>query len=214
MRGPVTAYKVDPVYGKSNGLGLYQSQLIFNPAAASSTAVHAAQALSAVGTLLVVTTGFTNPDVPRPLRYVLVDANASIVRVVLTTFGTDFWGAAQKENKAFTAAGTFEGDLAFRTVNRQEMLVQQASAVDAGDTISTGFNDKLGLCVRIGAATDVLSIREGELEAGSGAVVDAMATDAATISAVFHTFDPVVNPNGVKDYFVEVMSTFGLAAGP
>ena len=206
----VTAYKVHKHYGRSSALGLWQQQIVWNPAAASSTAVHAAAALSAVGTTLTLNSGFTAPDRPRALRYVLVDANASIARVVVTTYGTDFWREPQKETVYITAAGTVEGNLAFRTVTHQTLLVQQATAVDGGDTVSTGYNDKFGLCQRIGATTDVLSILEGEIEAGSGAAVDALAVDAGTISAAYHTVDPVIAANGVKDFVFEVMSTYGM----
>ena len=107
------------------------------PAAASNNAVLAATAL-ADGAVTTVVAGITNPDVPRALR-VRGNAATAVGNVVAT--GTNMAGAVITETIIAAGDANVEGNLAFATVTQIVLPARGA----AGDTISIGYNDKLGL---------------------------------------------------------------------
>ena len=111
------------------------------PAAANNTGIHAAITLPTSGTT-VVTTGLTNPDVPRTVR---LKGNATTVQgltpVVVT--GTDWKDQPLTENVTMGGAFATPTDTvnAFKTVTSVTVPTRGAS----GDTISVGFGPSLGV---------------------------------------------------------------------
>jgi hypothetical protein len=209
MAGPLTGAKVDAAQGISTHMWLFTQQFIFNPAAAAAATIVAAVEPSAAGIAKTLTIA-ASPDYPRALSMTVTDANSSITSIDVQIWGTDFWGVPTTDTirKLTLGTGTVDGNVAFRTVGAAIATVRSGTVTGGADTISIGITKKFGLKVKISATTDVKRILEGELEGGSGAAVDAMAVDAATLSTVYHTFDPVVAPNAVKDYILDMQSTY------
>jgi hypothetical protein len=112
--------------------------------AADTDGVHAAIACSA-DSAVTVTTGFTNPAVPRNITAtVACDTAANIKAVKVKVTGTNYLDEAiTEELTAFTdnTAGSVTGDKAFKTVTKVEIPAMDG----AGVTVAIGFGDKLGL---------------------------------------------------------------------
>ena len=108
-----------------------------NIAAASDTGVKAAVTL-ADGETTEVTTGITSPAVPRALR---IKGNQAGVTGNVVIEGTNYLGEAITETIAANAGSAVEGNKAFKTVTK----ITFPARAGAGDTISVGWNDKLGL---------------------------------------------------------------------
>jgi hypothetical protein len=104
---------------------------------ASDTAVHAAITLPTSGTT-TVTTAITNPAVPRALR---IKGNAAGITGNVVITGTNYNGDVITETIVANGASAVEGNKAFKTVNQIVVPVR----TQASDTISIGFNEKIGL---------------------------------------------------------------------
>ncbi len=115
--------------------------------AGAATAVHAAITAVATGNI-VVTTGITNPDVPRALSVTPGGTAGNIIdsRVVIT--GTNSEGKVITDNFQVPAASTtvINGNKAFMTVT--SILIPQQSA-GGGVTFSIGTTNKLGVFHRL-----------------------------------------------------------------
>jgi len=107
-----------------------------SPVAASVTAVLVNTVLTA--SPQSITTGITNPDVPRntEIKGALAGSTGS---VVIT--GTDYAGAVITETIALAGTATVAGLKAFATVTQIGLPVQSGT----GDGVSVGLGSKLGL---------------------------------------------------------------------
>jgi hypothetical protein len=105
--------------------------------AASDTAVHAAITLPTSGTT-TVNTSITNPAVPRALR---IKGNAAGITGNVVITGTNYNGDVITETIVANGASAVEGNKAFKTVTQ----IVVPTRTQASDTISIGFNEKLGL---------------------------------------------------------------------
>jgi len=108
-----------------------------NAVAASNVAVHADITL-ADGATTVVTTAITNPAVPRCL---VVKGNAAGITGNVVIAGTNYAGTTITETIVATDATVVAGLKAFKTVTS----ITVPARTTAGDKISIGFNDVLGL---------------------------------------------------------------------
>lgn len=135
--------------------------------AASDTAVHAAITLPASGTT-VVTTAITNPDIPRALR---IKGNAAGITGNVVIAGTNYNGEAITETIAANGSSAVEGNKAFKTVTSITVPTRNAS----GDTISVGFNDKLGLPYKLPHNT-ILAAYLGNAKEGTAPTITTSAT--------------------------------------
>lgn len=134
------------------------------PAAASATAVHAAKALTA-GAQAGVTTGITNPDVPRT---VTVKGNASGITGNVVIHGTNVEGAAISDTIALNGASEVEGIKAFKTVTSIDLPAETHAGTD---TVSVGIGTKLGLPHIVdNAALLLLKLFNDSADAGTLAV--------------------------------------------
>ena len=115
----------------------FWAHLTVAPDAATATYVHAAITLPAAGTT-VVTTGITNPDVPRNLS--IVGNEADIVGNVVIV-GTDLNNDALTETIALNGVTSVKGTKAFKTVTSITVPARQ----DADEAVSVGVSDKVGL---------------------------------------------------------------------
>ncbi len=112
------------------------------PDAASDTAILAASAAT-VGTDQTITSGLTDPDVPRVLKVVPGGTTTDIQESVVTVTGTNVEGKVMTEEFRFAAdaSSAVEGVKAFRTVTSVNIDAQLSTAV----TFSVGTTNKLGL---------------------------------------------------------------------
>lgn len=149
------------------------------PALASTTAIHAAITCPTTGTT-VVTTGITNPDVPRLLT--LTGNQASVTGDVIF-IGTDISDAALTETVASNGTATVPTTKAFKTLTSVEIPTRGA----ASDTIAIGTSAKVGFPVAIPQTTRVLAKNfDGSTDAGT---VTAGATAALSVYAAAGTFN-------------------------
>lgn len=135
--------------------------------AASNTAVHAAIALTEAAQ--DITTNITNPAVPRALR---IKGNQAGVAGNVVIEGTNYAGEAITETIAANGANAVEGNKAFKTVTKITVPV----LVGEGDTISVGFNDKLGLPYKLAHNTVLAAYHNNTLE-GTAPTVTVSAAD-------------------------------------
>lgn len=160
--------------------------------AASSDGVHAAMNLGAA--VQAITTGITNPAVPRNIR---IDGNVSGITGVVKITGTNF--ADEVITEEITANGTTakDGNLAFKTVTKIDLPIQnhtpaaQTVTIEvthgcstAGDlpvvvTAGTLLGTASPVTVTVAVTTDMDTVTEV-----AAAVVEALNEDEA-ISAVF-----------------------------
>jgi hypothetical protein len=153
------------------------------PAAKSATAVHAAIAM--IATAKVVTTGFTNPDVP---RVVTIKGNASGITGNVVVTGTNAAGAAITDTIALNGATEVAGAKAFKTVTQVDLPAETHAGTD---TVSIGRADVFGLPhIVYNALMLLLKIFDGSTDAGT------LAVDADELEKNLYT--PAGTPNGAK----------------
>lgn len=135
--------------------------------AASDTAVHAAITLPTSGTT-IVTTAITNPAVPRALR---IKGNAAGITGNVVIAGTNYAGEAITETIAANGDSAVEGSKAFKTVTS----ITVPTRTQASDSISIGFNEKLGLPYKLTLNT-VLNAYLDNAKEGTAPTVTVSAT--------------------------------------
>ena len=175
---------------------------------ASNTAVLAATT-AAVGTQTTVTSGITNPDVPRALKVVPGGTTTNIIDSVVEVFGTNVEGKAISERFRFAvdASSAVEGNKAFKTVTRVVIDGQEGNGV----TFSVGTTNKLGVnhrffrnntTVKVYSATGVgvggyssLTLQNAptivadEDDIENNLVTPATAPDGSTFLSICYSFD-------------------------
>lgn len=113
-------------------------------AAVLGTAAAAHAAVNGALTPVVVTTGFTNPAVPRNVTATAGGTAGDIKAVQVVIEGTNYADEVITETlPAFTVdtAGTVTGSKAFKTITKVTIPAMDG----AGATVSIGFGSKLGL---------------------------------------------------------------------
>lgn len=128
----------------NNTFGYTETQHM--PDAASDDAILAATAAT-VGTDQDITTGLTDPDVPRVLKVVPGGTTGDIQESVVTVTGTNVEGKVITEEFRFAAnaSSAVEGIKAFRTVTSVNIDGQLSTAA----TFSVGTTNKLGVNHRL-----------------------------------------------------------------
>jgi hypothetical protein len=117
-----------------------------SPALGTTTAVHAA--VVDTGVQQVVTTGITNPDVPRNITATAGGTAADVKAIQVIIAGTNAEGVAITETlPAFTVntTGTVVGSKAFKTVTSITIPAHDGT----GATTAIGTGSKLGLSERL-----------------------------------------------------------------
>lgn len=165
-------------------------------AAGSAASVLAATATVAAGT--TITTGITNPDVPRALSITTGGTTANIAAGNVVITGTNVEGKTITES--FTMAdnlnGSVNGTKAFKTVT--SVVFPAADGTSA--TISVGTQNVLGVNHRlVPGKTSIVVIQDGDIN-GSEATLQA-AVSGSTIDAEEienNTVTPATTPDGTK----------------
>jgi len=107
-----------------------------NATAASATGIHSGIALTSA--TQTITAAFTNPSVPRAMS--ITGNQAGVTGNVVIT-GTNFANAVITETLAANGATEVDGAKAFKTITQVVVPV----LVGAGDSISIGFTEKIGI---------------------------------------------------------------------
>ncbi|NLB52081.1 MAG: hypothetical protein GX808_03990 [Syntrophomonadaceae bacterium] len=157
--------------------------------AASSDGVHAAMALGAAEQS--ITTGITNPAVPRNIR---IDGNVSGIDGVVKITGTNFAGEAITED--ITANGTTakDGNLAFKTVTKIDLPIQdhvpraQVETATAAGTVTTAGNAAVTVKSALFAEDEVVDVPV-ELNDDAAAIALAIRTALAANEIIAEHFD-------------------------
>jgi len=151
------------------------------PTAAIGTATKILAATLLTTSVQSITTGITNPDFPRLLTVKGNDGNV-IGNVVIV--GTDINDAAVTDTIALNAANEVAGTKAFKTVTSISLPVY---AVAGTETVSVGFNNKLGMPVALANANLAITFNfNGAIDAGT---LTAGATAPLTVYAPAGTLD-------------------------
>lgn len=158
------------------------------PAAASATAVHAAVTLGAGTT--TVTTGFTQPDVPRNLT---IKGNASGIagNVVLNGLAED--GSSISETVALSGSTEVVGNKAFASI---ASAVFPAKTNSSGDTVSIGWGSKLGVGTKLSRDTVINAYLGGVREATRPTVAfsaSAVESNTAVLSSALNGTDVILD---------------------
>ena len=117
------------------------------PAAQSDTSI--VSAISINGETDGATLSIANlfPDIPRPLKVTLTDANQSISRMTLIIKGTDADGV-YREERFFRDAGKVQtGKVYFRSIIQVEL--NEIGGNGPGDTISVGYGETYGVWIQL-----------------------------------------------------------------
>jgi len=99
--------------------------------AASSDGVHAAMNLGTAAQ--AITTGITNPAVPRNIRVV---GNVAGINNVVKITGTNYAGEVITENITPNGTDAVDGDLAFKTVTKIDLPIQDHTPAKQQETIT------------------------------------------------------------------------------
>lgn len=162
---------------------------------ASTTGIHAA--VTDNGAQQVVTTGITQPSVPRALSATAGGTAGDIKAIQVTIAGTNYAGEAITETlPAFTVdtAGTVQGSKAFKTVTSITIPAHDGT----GATTAVGFNEKLGLPDKLAANTVIAAIFDGTREATAPTVTaSATALESNTVD-----LNTALNSKQVDIYYI------------
>lgn len=160
------------------------------PAAASQTNVLAATTL-ADGATTTVTTGITNPVEPRAVQ---IKGNASGITGNVIVTGTNINDEAITDTIAASGASAVAGTKAFKTITS----IQLPARTTAGDTISLGTLDILGLPYKLSHNTVLKTFLNNALEGTAPTVtVSATALESNTID-----LNSALNGNPVDVYLI------------
>ena len=147
--------------------------------AASTTGIHAA--IADTGVQQVITTGITNPSVPRNITATAGGTALDIGAIQVTVTGTNYADEVITEIlPAFTVdtAGTVTGSKAFKTVTSITVPAHDG----LGATTAIGFGEKLGLPYLLAHNTVLATYLDNVKEATAPTVtVDAAAIEGNTM---------------------------------
>jgi hypothetical protein len=163
------------------------------PALGTTTAVHAA--VTSTGSTSTVTTGITNPDVPRNVTATSGGTAGDIKAIQVTVAGTDIAGQAITETlPVFTAdsATTVVGSKAFKTVTSITIPAHDGT----GATTAIGVGSKLGLPEMLSRNSVVAAYLGGTKEGTAPTVAtstSSLANNTATLNSALNGTAVVVD---------------------
>ena len=152
------------------------------PALGTNTAILAATTLAEL-TATLITTGITQPDVP---RVVLVKGNAAGIAGTVLIEGSDSNGTTISETLTLSGTAAVVGTLAFAHIRRITLPIRTAS----GNTVSVGTGNVLGLWHALAADVRTVTTFNDAADLGT------LAMDATDVSK--NLFTPAGTLDGVK----------------
>ncbi|MFG3137700.1 hypothetical protein [Streptomyces sp. NPDC048211] len=166
-------------YQYSQGRSRILSANYGTPLLGAGTAVHAA--VTDTGVDQVVTTGLTNPDVPRNITATAGGTAADVKAVQVVITGTNTHGDVITETlPAFTVntTGTVTGSKAFATVTSVTIPAHDGT----GATTAIGTGSKLGLPVKFSRKTFVNLFVADAVDTIAASTVSATAVESNTFT--------------------------------
>lgn len=160
-----------------------------NAVAGSSDGVHAAINLGAA--VQAITTGITNPAVPRNIR---IDGNVPGITGKVKITGTDFAGTVITEEIQADGTTAKDGALAFKTVTKIDLPVQnhtpvkQVETATAAGTVTTAGNAEVTVKSVLFDADEVVAVPV-ELNDDANAIALAIRTALAANDTIAAHFD-------------------------
>lgn len=194
--GRVYVFDVVPVTLQASGLALAQ------------TVLAAGDLVLTAGTGVTLSNGRYVLDTPRCIT--IDSSGAGDTTQTATVYGYDVYGQPMSEAIAFNGVTEVSGTKAFKSVTRIAV-----SAALAGNA-NAGFNDKLGLPVKVANAGYIISVKwNGVLADDAGTLVVADATSPATTTTddVRGTYTPSSAADGSKR-LVMAIAMPAIAVGP
>lgn len=161
--------------------------------AADTDGIHA----SVTGAAQELTTGITNPLIPRNVTATAGGTAASIKAVQVIIEGTDYAGNVITETlPAFTVdtAGTVEGSKAFKTITKITIPAHDATSA----TTIIGWGDKLGLPYKLPHNTVQLAFVDNVKEATAPTVT----TSATVLASNTVDLNTVLNGQALDIYLI------------
>lgn len=172
------------------------SKSLGSPALGATNAVHAAAAVLAAGGPQVISTGITNPDVPRNLTATAGGTATDIKNVAVTVTGTDENGSVITETlPVFTldTAGTVIGSKVFKTVTSYSVPAMDGT----GATVAIGTGSKLGVGALLGGKNAVLAAHFGGVREATAPTVASHATaqesNSVTLNSALNGSEVVID---------------------
>lgn len=160
------------------------------PAAAAVDSVLAATAL-ADGAVTEITENITNPDYPRALQ---IKGNQAGVAGDVVIEGTNYADEAITETIVADGANAVSGTKAFKTVTK----ITLPALVGAGDTISVGVTDILGLPYKLAHNTVLMAFLNNTKEAAAPTVT----TSTTNLESNTIDLDSALDGNQVDVYLI------------
>jgi hypothetical protein len=170
--------------------GFIAHMVYADPAAAAVDSVLAATAL-ADGATTEVTEGITNPDYPRAVQ---IKGNQAGVAGDVVIEGTNYADDAITETIAADGANAVAGTKAFKTVTK----ITLPALVGAGDTISVGLTDKLGMPYKL-AHNTVLAAYLNNVKEGTAPTV---AVSSSAVESNTIDLNSALDGNQVDVYLI------------
>lgn len=168
------------------------------PASASTTAVMAATA--AATTVVTVTSGLTDPDIPRNLTVTPGGTTADIRDSIVRVNGTNIEGKVISEDFRFAdqTNTTVTGVKAFRTVT--SVVIGQQGSVNP--TFSVGTGNKLGVNHRLYNQNTTVKVYTQSAAYGAYTLQSAPTVVANEQNLENNTVQPTGTPNGSRIYSI------------
>ena len=151
-----------------------------------------------------ITTGITNPDTPRNLRYRLWDASSQgsgNLSATVAVTGINVYGLSYTEtveiDKTDQADGStsfsLEGDCPFATITSISVIMANDAA---GDKLFIGQGPKIGFPIRMGAEEDIFKVMFNNQDENIG-----------TVDIEFSTYYPTGTVDGSDTVIIWIRST-------
>jgi hypothetical protein len=132
-----------------------QTDIFTDVLAANTTYIHAG--ITGTGALQTVTTGFTNPDIPRSLTITTTNIASPSGKVVI--LGVNSKGTITNATVTISAGATVATIDCFTQI----ISVTIPSTITAADTISIGIGNSVGLSNKLYSYSDIISVtKNGE----------------------------------------------------
>lgn len=160
--------------------------------AASNTAVLAAT--PSVAAPQTITTGITQPDVPRALSLTVGGTTSSVATGIATINGTNIEGKPMSESFPLTngSGGTLNGVKAFKTVTSLVLAAQSGTAA----TFAIGTQNVLGVNHRLFRNNTTVKVYSAIAHKGALTLQGVPTVTANENQLELNTVKPLVNPDG------------------
>lgn len=159
-------------------------------AAASNNSVLSAKGLTTAAQ--VITTGITNPSVPRNIS---ITGSATGIAGNVVIKGTNYNGDSISETIALSGTSTVEGAKAFKTVTEIDLPIKTNAS---GDSISVGLGEILGLPYKLSKNT----VLEAFVDNTKESTVPTVVTNASTLESNTIKLNTALSGKAVDIYLI------------